>query len=62
MFMQKKLKELKEDIGLFNTIREGYVLSILIGYLNSTTINDTEEFKDRQVSIFANDLNSRKKI
>ena len=26
----KKLKELKEDIGLFNTIREGYVLSILI--------------------------------
>ena len=57
----KKLKELKEDIGLFNTIREGYVLSILIGYLNNATIHDTDEFKDREVSIFANDLNSRKK-
>ena len=48
-------------MDLFNTIREGYVLSILIGYLNNATIHDTDEFKDREVSIFANDLNSRKK-
>lgn len=57
----KKLKELKEDIGLFNTIREGYILSILIGYLNNVNTIDTNEYADRNVSIFASDLNPRKK-
>lgn len=51
---------LKEEIGLFTTFREAYVVSAIVGF-----INNSQEFEDfaekvQPASIFPNELNKRK--
>lgn len=54
------LKYLKEDVGVFTSNREGYVISAIVGFINrcKETEDSTENFKT--TSIFASDLLKRK--
>ncbi len=59
----KHLRSLKEDIGLFCTAREGYIISAIIGCLHSNhkgeNANDGGD-DDKLLSIMASDLVKRK--
>ncbi len=59
----KHLRSLKEDIGLFCTAREGYIISAIIGCLHSNhkgeNANDGGD-NDKLLSIMASDLVKRK--
>lgn len=59
----KHLRSLKEDIGLFCTVREGYIISAIIGCLHSDyTWKDVDSSgaDDKALSIMAGDLVKRK--
>lgn len=57
----KYLRFFKEDIGLFETFREAYVTATIIGCVNEIRGIDTSEENKNSISIFANDLASRKR-
>lgn len=54
------IRHLKDDLGLFPTLREAYVLAAIIGFLHGRkeTVDTTP--KVPAASIFASDLDSRK--
>ena len=51
---------LKDDIGLFGTFRDAYVLSSIIGFINDRKMTDDNQEKVQAASIFPNELNKRK--
>lgn len=52
---------LKDDLGLFNTFREAYVTSAIVGYINNRQESTDEGDKVQAASIFPNELSKRKK-
>ena len=53
-------RTLKEDLGLFSTFREGYVLAAALGYLNQRNETPDDSAKVNAASIFPADINKRK--
>ena len=51
---------LKEDLGLFSTFREAYVISSIVGFLNNKKYTEDNQEKVQAASIFPNELNKRK--
>ncbi len=51
---------LKDEIGLFQTFREIYLISAILGYLNRKTETEDKGDKVQAASIFASDLIKRK--
>ncbi len=51
---------LKEELGLFPTFREIYVISSIVGFINDRTETDDKQEKVQPASIFPNELNKRK--
>lgn len=51
---------LKDDLGLFGTFREAYVISSIVGFINERGITDDKQEKVQPASIFPNELNKRK--
>ena len=54
------IRHLKDDLGLFNTFREGYVTAAVIGFLNKRTETISKPEKVQPASIFPNEINKRK--
>ena len=52
---------LKEDIGLFLTFREAYVISAVVGFINNCQESKAESDKVQAASVFPNELSKRKK-
>lgn len=50
----------KEEIGLFGTFREIYVISAIIGFINEREKTEDKDEKVQAASIFPNELNKRK--
>lgn len=55
------VRYLKEDVGLFATFREGYIMSAIIGYLNSSKETEDDTPKVQSASIFPNELTKKKR-
>ena len=55
-------RELKEEIGVFTTLREAYVTSAIIGFLNGRqdTNEDVVDDTNNPASIFPNEISKRK--
>lgn len=51
---------LKEEIGLFTTFREAYVISAIVGFINNSQEMGELNEKVQPASIFPNELNKRK--
>ena len=47
---------LKEDLGLFSTFREAYVISSIVGFLNNKKYTEDNQEKVQAASIFPNEL------
>ena len=57
----KMIRFLKEDIQIFTTFREAYVLSIVIGFLNNRKETGDLGEKVNPASVFPNELSKRKR-
>ena len=51
---------MKDDLGLFGTFREAYVISSIIGFINEREMTDDNQDKVQAASIFPNELTKRK--
>lgn len=51
---------LRDDVGIFQTFREVYVTSAIVGYLNDRTETIDKNEKVQSASIFPNELSKRK--
>lgn len=51
---------LKEELGLFGTFREAYVIASIVGFIHEREITEGKEKKVQAASIFPNELNKRK--
>ncbi len=51
---------LKDEVGVFQTFREVYVIGAIVGYLNNRTESKDEGDKVQSASIFPNELSKRK--
>lgn len=51
---------LKEELGLFGTFREAYVISSIVGFINEREVTEDKQEKVQAASIFPNELNKRK--
>ncbi len=51
---------LRDEIGLFSTFREVYVMSSIIGFVNKCSMTDENADKVQAASIFPNELSKRK--
>ena len=55
------VRALKEEIGLFGTLREAYVIAAIIGFLNDRNMTEDKQEKVQPASIFPTELVKRKK-
>ena len=51
---------LRDDVGIFQTFREVYVIGAIVGYLNNRIETPDKGDKDQSASIFPNELSKRK--
>lgn len=51
---------LRDDVGIFTTFRETYIVSAIVGYLNSVTESQDDTDKVQAASIFPTELDKRK--
>ena len=51
---------LKEELGLFGTFREAYVVASIVGFINEREMTEDTQEKVQAASIFPNELNKRK--
>lgn len=51
---------LKEEIGLFGTLREAYVIAPIIGFINNREMTEDTQTKVQPASIFASDFTKRR--
>ena len=51
---------LKDDLGLFATFREAYVIASIIGFINNRGMTEDNQDKVQPASIFAGDLSKKK--
>lgn len=51
---------LRDDVGLFGTFREAYVVSSIVGFINEREATDDNQEKVQPASIFPNELSKRK--
>ena len=54
------VRYLRDDVKIFTTFREAYVISAIVGYLNKKSISNDNDEKVQPASIFPNELNKRK--
>ena len=54
------IRFLKEDVGIFGTFREAYVVSAIMGFLNDRQMTEDKTAKVQAASIFAAELSKRK--
>ncbi len=53
------VRYLKEDIGIFSTFREAYIISAIIGFLHKNKGTNDNSEKVQAASIFPNELSKR---
>lgn len=51
---------LRDDVGIFATFREVYIISAIIGYLNNATESQDDTDKVQSASIFPTEIDKRK--
>ena len=51
---------LKDELGLFGTFREAYVVASIIGFINERGITEDKQEKVQPASVFPNELSKRK--
>lgn len=55
-----KVRFLKEELGLFGTFREAYVIGSILGFINKREMSKGSQDKVQSASVFPNELSKRK--
>ena len=56
-----EIRFLRDEVGIFNSFRDAYLVSAIVGFLTKADIEINEEEKVQAASIFPTELNKRKK-
>ncbi len=56
-----EIRFLKDEVGIFNSLRDAYVVSAIIGFITKAEVKVEEEENVKEASIFSDEIKRRRK-